>query len=233
MCGGIVGAFGVAAPTRATFPIPVVSQSRAVTRHSSSFLRVFLFNAGRITSYMVAGAVMAGIVGSVSLFINLTVLQKVGYVAANLMLIALGLSLMQVWSGIAQLEKLGQLLWQRLQPLLKVFIPIEKPWQAFALGAIWGWVPCAMVYSVLMTALMTGSALQGALVMLAFGLGTLPLLITMGWLSQSLPAFFRKAQVRLLAGLLVLLFGLLGVYRLVTGLSHGWLDALCLTPAGM
>ena len=233
MCGGIVGAFGVAAPTRATFPIPVVSQSRAVTPHSYSFLRVLLFNAGRITSYMLAGAVMAGIVGSVSLFINLTVLQKVGYVAANLMLIALGLSLMQIWSGITQLEKLGQLLWQRLQPLLQVFIPIEKPWQAFALGAIWGWVPCAMVYSVLMTALMTGSALQGALVMLAFGLGTLPLLITMGWLSQSLPTFFRKAQVRFMAGLLVLLFGLLGVYRLVTGLSHGWLDALCLTPAGM
>jgi sulfite exporter TauE/SafE len=90
-----------------------------------------------------------------------------------------------------------------------------------------------MVYSVLMTALLTGSALQGALVMLAFGLGTLPLLVTMGWLSQSLPVFFRKVQVRLLAGLLVLLFGLLGVVRLLTGLSHGWLDALCLTPAGM
>ena len=233
MCGGIVGAFGVATPSRTAFPIPVVGQSHEVTRHSSSLLRVVMFNAGRITSYMLAGAVMAGLVGSVRLFINITVLQKVGYVAANLMLIALGLSLMQVWSGIAQLEKLGQLLWQRLQPLLKVFIPIQKPWQAFALGAIWGWVPCAMVYSVLMTALLTGSALQGALVMLAFGLGTLPLLVTMGWLSQSLPVFFRKAQVRLMAGLLVLLFGLLGVVRLLTGLSHGWLDALCLTPAGM
>ena len=233
MCGGIVGAFGVAAPTRAAFPIPVVSQSTSPQISESPLLRVLLFNAGRIASYMLAGAVMAGIVGSVSLFINLTLLQRVGYVAANLMLIALGLSLMQVWSGVAKLEKLGQVLWKRLQPLLKLFIPIEKPWQAFALGAIWGWVPCAMVYSVLMTALMTGSALQGALVMLAFGLGTLPLLITMGWLSQSLPAFFRKAQVRFLAGLLVLLFGLLGVYRLLTGLSHGWLDALCLTPAGM
>ncbi len=233
MCGGIVGAFGVAAPTRAAFPLPVVGQSHEVALHSSSLMRVVLFNAGRITSYMLAGAVMAGLVGSVRLFINITALQKVGYVAANLMLIALGLSLMQVWSGIAQLEKLGQLLWQRLQPLLKVFIPIQKPWQAFALGAIWGWVPCAMVYSVLMTALLTGSALQGALVMLAFGLGTLPLLVTMGWLSQSLPIFFRKAQVRLMAGLLVLLFGLLGVVRLLTGLSHGWLDALCLTPAGM
>ena len=233
MCGGIVGAFGVAAPSRAALSIPVVGQSHEITRHSSSLLRVVMFNAGRITSYMLAGAVMAGLVGSVRLFINITALQKVGYVAANLMLIALGLSLMQVWSGIAQLEKLGQLLWQRLQPLLKVFIPIQKPWQAFALGAIWGWVPCAMVYSVLMTALLTGSALQGALVMLAFGLGTLPLLVTMGWLSQSLPVFFRKAQVRLMAGLLVLLFGLLGVVRLLTGLSHGWLDALCLTPAGM
>lgn len=233
MCGGIVGAFGVAAPSRTAIPIPVVGQSQEVTRHSSSLLRVVMFNAGRITSYMLAGAVLAGLVGSVRLFINITVLQKVGYVAANLMLIALGLSLMQVWSGIAQLEKLGQLLWQRLQPLLKVFVPIQKPWQAFALGAIWGWVPCAMVYSVLMTALMTGSALQGALVMLAFGLGTLPLLVTMGWLSQSLSAFFRKVQIRLMAGLLVLLFGLLGVYRILTGLSHGWLDALCLTPMGM
>lgn len=233
MCGGIVGAFGVAAPSRAAFPIPVVSQSTTPASSTAPLVRVLLFNLGRITSYMLAGALMAGLVGSVRLFIHVTQLQTAGYVAANVMLIALGLSLMQVWSGIAQLEKLGQLLWQRLQPLLKIFIPIEKPWQAFALGAIWGWVPCAMVYSVLMTALMTGSAIQGALVMLAFGLGTLPLLLTMGWLSQSLPAFFKKVQVRFMAGLLVLLFGLLGVVRLLTGLSHGWLDALCLTPAGM
>lgn len=233
MCGGIVGAFGVAAPVRANFPVPVVTQRSDFHSYASSAFRVVMFNAGRIASYMLAGAFMAGVVGSVRVLINFTALQTAGYVAANLMLIALGMALMQIWSGVSHVEKAGQFLWQRLQPLLRTLVPVEKPWQAFALGAIWGWVPCAMVYSVLMTALMTGSAIHGALVMLAFGLGTLPLLLTMGWLSQSLPAFFRKVQVRFIAGLLVLLFGVMGVIRTLTGLSHGWLDALCLTPAGM
>jgi sulfite exporter TauE/SafE len=88
-----------------------------------------------------------------------------------------------------------------------------------------------MVYSVLMTALLTGSALQGASVMLAFGLGTLPLLFSMGMLGSRLQAGLRKTVVRTFAGLLVLSFGVLGLYRAITGISHGWLDALCITPA--
>ena len=88
-----------------------------------------------------------------------------------------------------------------------------------------------MVYSVLITALMTGSAVRGALVMLAFGLGTLPLLFIVGVLGTSVQAVLQKKAVRRLAGLLVLMFGLLGLFRAATGLSHDWLDAVCLTPA--
>jgi sulfite exporter TauE/SafE len=233
MCGGIVGAFSIATPARRPFPVPVATQSGLLSATADGSLRVLAFNAGRIGSYMIAGALAGGLVGSVATLTQMTSLQTMGYWAANLMLIALGASMMQLWHGLAHLESVGQLLWRRLQPLIKHLLPVETIVQAAALGGLWGWVPCGMVYSVLMTAMLTGSARDGALVMGAFGLGTLPLLVSMGLLGSSLQPFLRKPPVRLLAGALVLAFGLLGLIRAATGISHGWLDAVCITPAAM
>ena len=179
---------------------------------------------------MLAGA-LAGLLGSVPALLHLVALQTAAYWLANLMLVALGLTLMNVWHGLSRLEAIAQLAWRRVQPLMRRLLPVMHMWQATALGGLWGWVPCGMVYSVLMTALLTGSATQGAMVMLAFGLGTLPLLFTLGVLGTSVQAFLQKSAVRRLAGLLVLMFGLLGLFRAATGLSHDWLDAVCMTPA--
>lgn len=230
MCGGIVGAFSVATPPAKAFPIAVVTQTRSVGFLPEGSLRVLAFNLGRIASYMVAGAV-AGLLGSIPALIRITTLQSIGYWLANVLLIALGLTLMNLWHGLARVESLGLWLWRRVQPLISRFLPVETVWQAAALGSLWGWVPCGMVYSVLMTALLTGSALHGALVMLAFGLGTLPLLFSMGLLGTRLQTNLQKPMVRTLAGLVVLSFGLLGMFRLSTGISHGWLDAVCITPS--
>ena len=191
------------------------------------------FNAGRISSYMIAGALAASLAGSLRTLTQIASLQTAGYWAANLMLIALGASLMNLWHGLSRLEAVGQLLWRRLQPLMKHLLPVTTLWQAAALGGLWGWVPCGMVYSVLMTAMLTGSATQGALVMGAFGLGTLPLLVSMGLLGTTLQPLLRKPFVRVLAGSLVLAFGVLGLVRVATGMSHGWLDAVCISPAGL
>ncbi|MEY3789362.1 MAG: hypothetical protein RLZ09_198 [Pseudomonadota bacterium] len=230
MCGGIVGAFSVATPPAKNFPIAVVTQTRSVGFLPEGSLRVLAFNLGRIASYMVAGAV-AGLLGSIPALIRITTLQSIGYWLANVLLIALGLTLMNLWHGLARVESLGLWLWRRVQPLISRFLPVETVWQAAALGSLWGWVPCGMVYSVLMTALLTGSALHGALVMLAFGLGTLPLLFSMGLLGTRLQTNLQKPMVRTLAGLVVLSFGLLGMFRISTGISHGWLDAVCITPS--
>jgi len=220
MCGGIVGAFSVAGPAAKAFPIAVVTQTRSVAFAPEGSLRVLAFNLGRIASYMVAGAV-AGLLGSIPALIHITTLQSIGYWLANVLLIALGLTLMNLWHGLARVESLGFWMWRRVQPLIRRFLPVETMWQAAALGSLWGWVPCGMVYSVLMTALLTGSALNGALVMLAFGLGTLPLLFSMGLLGTRLQANLQKPSVRMIAGLVVLSFGLLGMFRLSTGISHG------------
>ena len=229
MCGGIVSAFSVATPSRRPFPVAIVTRTRWISLAADGGLRVLAFNAGRIGSYMIAGA-MAGVLGSVPTMIHIASLQTAGYWLANLMLVALGLTLMNAWHGLSRVEAAGQWVWRRLQPLIGKLLPVERVWQATALGGLWGWVPCGMVYSVLMTALLTGSASQGALVMLAFGLGTLPLLFSIGVLGTRLQAALQRPVVRLLAGGLVLVFGLLGLYRAATGVSHGWLDAVCITP---
>ncbi|WP_353155210.1 sulfite exporter TauE/SafE family protein, partial [Herminiimonas fonticola] len=94
--------------------------------------------------------------------------------------------------------------------------------------------PCGMVYSVLLTAMFSGSALSGALVMLAFGLGTLPAMLSLGLVGARLRMLAQKRKVRIACGLIVLAFGVLGLLRAAGGLSGdisgGLLDAFCITP---
>jgi len=230
MCGGIVGAFSMAAPRRA-FPVAVVSANTSALALDGA-LRVLAYNAGRIGSYMAAGALAGGLLGGVRQLAGAAPLQLAAYWLANLMLVALGLYLMDAWHGLAKLESVGKLLWSRLQPLTRRLLPVDHPVKALALGALWGWLPCGMVYSMLMSAMLSGSAGSGAAVMLAFGLGTLPALITLGIFGNLLQTWTRRRGARLGAGLLVLSFGLLGLVRAAAGVDIGWLAALCLAPPG-
>lgn len=199
MCGGIVGALSMGAPGRWSMHLA--------------------YNAGRILSYGLAGAI-AGAVGAASLGLDSQVPMRLAlYLVANLMLIALGLYLLGVTQALAFTERAGQLLWQRLQPLTRRFLPARTVAQAFPLGMLWGWLPCGLVYSALATALSSGSAVRGGLAMLAFGLGTLPNLLLAGIVLARLNEFVRRPAVRIASGLLVLgfgLYGLLGWWRLAT-----------------
>ena len=230
MCGGIVGALslagGAAAPGRPVIAIAVARPTLPTTLQSN-VLRVLAYNGGRIASYMLAGAIAGGIAGAGML--KIATLQVAGYWLANLMLVALGLYLMDAWRGLAHLEAAGNVIWRRVRPLLKPLMPMDTPFKALAVGGLWGWVPCGMVYSALLTAMLQGSALQGAAAMAAFGLGTLPMLLGMGLLGTRLRAQMQRRPVRIASGLLVLGFGLLGLLRAANGVSLGWLDALCVT----
>ncbi|HEY1149820.1 MAG TPA: sulfite exporter TauE/SafE family protein [Pseudoduganella sp.] len=226
MCGGIVSAFS-SLPAQRVIPIA----SGAATARSLPL--VLGYNAGRIGSYALAGAIAGGLAGSAADLARVAQWQSAGYWLMNLMLAALGLYLMDAWRGLARVEAAGGALWQGMQrtlrPVMRAVVPMDTPAKALALGAVWGWVPCGMVYSVLLTALLSGSALQGAAVMAAFGLGTLPMLLAMGLLGAKLRAAMQRRAVRMLCGLLVLGFGLLGIARAAGGMQHGWIDALCLT----
>ena len=230
MCGGIVGALSVAPGAARAVPVLVPVRVRTTRAPAAGVAMVLAYNAGRIGSYMAAGAVAGGLAQGAHAVAGLPALQAGAYWLANLMLAALGLYLMDAWRGLARIEQGGRLVWRGIAPLLRRVGPPDGPGRMFAAGALWGWLPCGMVYSVLVTAMLSGSSVRGALVMLAFGLGTLPMLLGLGLVGVRLRGWMADARVRRAAGLLVLGFGLVGLARAAGGLPHGWMMDLCVAP---
>ncbi|HHH12913.1 MAG TPA: sulfite exporter TauE/SafE family protein, partial [Thiolapillus brandeum] len=121
------------------------------------------------------------------------------------------------WSGLAKVEQAGGVVWKRIEPLGRRLLPVRSPLHAFLLGMVWGWLPCGLVYSALIWSLSAGGVGQGALLMGAFGLGTLPNLLLMGAAAGWLGGLLRRPLVRKLAGSLVILFGLMMLLQLRPG----------------
>ncbi len=215
MCGGIVSALGAnaaarrpAGPNAQAVALPLVrSTLGGVMRLQTAY------NIGRLAGYVGIGAVAGAIGATTLLFENMLPVQHALYIAANAMMIALGLYLAGIWSGVARIERLGLWLWRPLQPIIRKFLPADTFGKGVALGALWGFVPCGMVYSMLMTAMVSGGAESGALVMLAFGLGTLPNLLALGVAASYGRHWLKSRLVRMLAGLVVVGFGIVGFIR--------------------
>jgi len=127
---------------------------------------------------------------------------------AGLFLLALGLYLGGWWFGLLRLERGGALLWRHIEPLGRRLLPVRSPLQALALGALWGWLPCGLVYSVLIWSISTGSAVHGGLLMLSFGVGTLPLLTGLGLSAGAASRVLRRRWIRGAAGAAVAGYGL-------------------------
>jgi sulfite exporter TauE/SafE len=151
------------------------------------------------------------------------------YVLANAMLIGLGLYLAGVSSVVAWIERLGLALWRRIQPLTRNLLPADTLPRALALGLLWGWLPCGLVYAVLTTALLTGDALDGAAIMAAFGLGTLPNLLLAGLALRRMTAATRARPLRMAAGGLVLGFGVYGLANAASLSDHIRAGLICLS----
>jgi len=146
------------------------------------------------------------------------------------MLVAMGLYLAGIWRGVTYLERAGGLLWRHIQPLTRNVLPVRSVPQALVLGGLWGWLPCGLVYSMLVAAFAWANPLDGALVMLAFGLGTLPNLLLLGYFAGRLRPWLQQRGVRLAAGLLVIGFGVLGLLRVSELASVHGLGLFCITP---
>lgn len=188
MCGGLMGAL--------TLAIPPQQRGRR--------LQLLLgYNLGRILSYAVAGLLLG--LGGWALASSPA--ASVLRIVAALLLIAMGLYLAGWWSGLTRIEALGKGLWRFIQPVTRRFMPVHGLPQAATLGALWGWLPCGLVYSTLLWAASQGDALDSALLMLAFGLGTWPVLLATGLAAERLTSLLRQRGVRIAGGLLVILFG--------------------------
>ncbi len=202
MCGGVMAAL--------SFAIPADQRARR--------WRVLLsYNFGRIASYTLIG-VLAGAVGfQLSSGHGLSVLR----IIAGILLIAMGLYLANWWRGLSYLEKLGGLLWRRIQPLGKSLMPIKSSGAAVALGMLWGWLPCGLVYTAVAYAIAQANVLESAAVMLAFGLGTLPAVLASGVFAERVKQLMQLQRFRIGMSVCIMAFGLWTIWGTYQHIAHG------------
>lgn len=206
MCGGIVGALCLG--------LDDGLNKTAQQNFKKTFPFLLLYNTGRISSYTLAGILMGSVgwLGS-HLFTLYSIQQTLEIIAAAFML-ALGLYIAGWWKGLARIERWGsKVIWQRLEPIGRKFMPVRSYPHALFLGLVWGWLPCGLVYSVVIWTISTQSPLEGGLLMLSFGLGTLPNLLLMGVFASTLTQFIQQSWVRQVAGMLIMAFAGVMFYR--------------------
>jgi len=192
MCGGFVSALQLRRPT-----------------HMSAIAFALSYHGGRVVGYVSAG-LLVGAIGGTLFAAHVLPLQIGLLILASLLLGAIGCSLLGSMVWLRRLEPLGNVLWQTIEPLAKKLLPPRSLPAAMLAGFAWGWIPCGMVYAVLPLSLLAGGALGGAMVMLAFGLGTLPNLLALEFgaarISALAPSGALRRWLRAAAGAVVLLF---------------------------
>lgn len=195
MCGGIAGLFAVR--------LEIASLARRLNL-------ALVYNLGRILGYAVLGFVVAGVSRTLASFIP--VLTGPIRLLSGLLIILVGLQLTFDWKPLAWLERGGGAIWQRIAPSARGLLPADTAVKALALGFVWGWLPCGLVYSALLIAATSGEALNGAGVMIAFGLGTLPAMLLTGLGAAQLQAFMARTWARRGAGLVVIAMGIVTLW---------------------
>ncbi len=206
MCGSIVGSLNLGLDhQQRQRPLTLLSYQLA-------------YNSGRIFSYTLAGALMGGLGLLLVQWLPLQIAQRALLIAAGTFMLLLGLYLSGWWMLLNHVEKLGRRFWQRIEPLGRKLLPISSPLQALKLGMLWGWLPCGLVYSMLINATATGSLINGALLMLAFALGTLPNLLLMGVLTGAAAHLLQARWVKQLSGIIVIGFGCWTLLRAFGGI---------------
>lgn len=196
MCGGFIVSYTTA-------------KMDAGTSKTSQAIGHGFYNAGRISSYTLLGA-MFGFFGS--LWEATPMMRMIMFGFSGVLMVLMGLSLSGKLKFISYLEyPITQKAWFK-----KIFfsqLNSKSKLSFFTLGALNGFFPCGLVYTMLITAIATKSMLLGAGVMFIFGISTIPTLFSLGFLvgfiSQNR---FRHIMIEV-SSLIIILYGGWTLYK--------------------
>ncbi|MCE0558778.1 sulfite exporter TauE/SafE family protein [Motilimonas sp. E26] len=192
MCGGVASAM--------TFSIEQQQRS------ARQLLAILFYNLGRGISYIVAGMIIAGGAAALSQFFEIKSALLWLRLLSAIMMLLLALYISKIWQGLQRIEALGHYLWRIIQPLAAHLMPIKHPLMALPFGIVWGWLPCGLVYSSLSWAAVSGSALQGGLIMAGFALGTFPAMFSLGLFSNYLKNLLNSLWFRWIGSTMLALY---------------------------
>ncbi|MGD9583671.1 MAG: sulfite exporter TauE/SafE family protein [Lysobacterales bacterium] len=190
MCGGISAAVGAGTGPRRRVPLVLLAQL------------------GRILSYALAGSLMAALGATLLAHLASDPARRSTQLLLGLAWMAMALRLSGLWAGSRLGQSLTRAFWQRLQPLTRRVWPIRTPIRAVAAGALWGWLPCGMSYAMLLVAAASADPGPAALLMLAFGIGTVPTLLIPALAVSRLQGFVLRPLARHSIAALMFAFGL-------------------------
>jgi uncharacterized protein len=190
MCGSLAGAFGMRA------------------RASGGSGAALSYQVGRLSGYSVAGAICGLLGATLQAVLDLARIGSWLRIASGVLLLLIALRMLSPWNPLHWLETLGAKFWRRLQPLTRKTGTLKGRTQAVALGFLWGWLPCGLVYSMLLFAALSGDALRGGALLLAFGIGTLPAMLASTMLASHMQRLLRNRWPRFASGSLMLALGL-------------------------
>jgi sulfite exporter TauE/SafE len=173
------------------------------------------YNLGRLTSYALLGLVVATF-GHALVAATPDLASPVRFLTGAL-IVMIGLQVAFNLRLLRPLEMSGAVLWRKFAPAARRLLPATSLPRAFALGLLWGWLPCGLIYSVLLLAATSASPLGGATTMIAFGLGTMPAMVLSGVGAAQLARISRNKGTRVGLGLLIVLLGALTLALPIVG----------------
>ncbi|MDP6103530.1 MAG: sulfite exporter TauE/SafE family protein [Gammaproteobacteria bacterium] len=200
MCGGVVALLNAG-----------LDGDIRLNRSKTSSFHLY-YNFGRVLSYVLIGAVFGLIGDLLSIALQMSVFDKVLRLFSGVLMVMVGLYIANWSSSIQILEKIGAKVWVKLQPLISKLLPINKPKSAFVVGLVWGGMPCGLVYGALSFAILSASSLDGGVIMLAFGIGTLPSLFLMAGFSAQIGHLSNNLLARRISGVLIIVLGFSAIW---------------------
>ena len=200
MCGGIMGAlsYGLSREARDSTP--------------RLMLYLAIYNAGRILSYGVAGALVGSVGGKLLEMMGPAQGHRWLQLFAGLFVVLIGLHLAGWLPKLTQVERIGVPLWNRLEPFGRRLMPVDTLARALAYGLVWGWLPCGLVYTMLISTAAHTGPWSGAAYMVAFGLGTMPAVVATGMLAGKLYWLARVPYLRVTVGVVIICLGLVTLW---------------------
>lgn len=204
MCGSVIGALTLSLPKE-------VRESQ-----TQMFPYVLNYNLGRLLSYSIAGLIVGLLISPISELGGTQILRYL----STIVMIAMGLYLAGWFPKFARMERIGAPVWKLLQPIGQKLLPVKRYSHAFFLGAVWGWLPCGLVYSALAISATMGDPVDSALVMLAFGAGTLPAVMGAGIFTGFLASLAKAKSLRQIAGVSIIVMALVAVFWPMSHQDH-------------
>jgi sulfite exporter TauE/SafE len=206
MCGGIAGSLGM-----------LTGQGGRRT----SFFAAMMFNLGRIGGYAILGAFGGWLLAGTGEMLAVPGWSRWLRIVTAALILLVGLRFLFDWRSLDQIERLGTGVWKRIMPLAMKASALPGSMGRLALGICWGFLPCGLVYTVLLTAASTGKALNGAMVMLVFGAGTLPAMLGLTLAAPTLDSILKDKTFRRFIGLGLVILAAWALLTASAGMTDG------------